>query len=268
MDNFVAWGAAWMFGGALLSVLVGVLIGRRRGAGVGAGSGLLLWGAGNLLVALAVVVYMEVDSTVVTLKATRCEPSADNRQRPMYTLYYAVQRPGEPAHEATARGQRGVCPESPMPVDALRLRKDALAGTAALIQGDHAGDDAPMAVSVTWGAFGVFAVFGASLLLAHGRGTPSRPTRSPGPVAPWRLGLGSLLSQLGLLLVLAALIGPHFLSGTTERAIVFGLRVGATALGVWIVAGLLAGTMTWPSFAFLTIFLLAMLGVGELVLWG
>ena len=195
---------------------------------------------------------MQFDTTVVTLKATRCEPSVDNRQRPYRTLFYAVQRPGEPAHEATTRGERGVCPESPMPVDPLRLRKDALAGPAPLIVGDHAGDDAPMAVSVTWGVFGVFAVFAASLVLAHGRGHRSRPSGIPGTVAPWRLGLGSLLGNLGLLLVLAALIGPHFLPGTTERAIAFGLRTGATALAVWVVAGLLAGTMTWPAFAFLT----------------
>lgn len=268
IDNFVGWGAAWMFAGALLSVLVGVLVGRRRSVERGVGTGLLLWGVGNLLVALAVVAYMELDSTVVTLKATRCEPSTDNRQRPLYTLYYAVQRPGEPAHEVTARGQRGLCPESPMPVEALRLRKDALASPAALIEGDHAGDDAPMAVSVIWGAFGVFAVFGASLMLAHARARPAPAARSAGPVAPWRLGLGQLLGNLGLLLVLAALIGPLFLPGTTERAIAFGLRTGATALGVWIVAGLLAGTMQWPAVAFLLIFVLAMLGVGELVLWG
>lgn len=267
-NNLVALGAAWMFGGMIVGGLLGAWVGRRRGATRGMGTGLLLWGLGNLLVALLVWVFVQFDSTVVRIVATRCEPSGSTAKGPYFTLYYALQRPGEPAHEVTAGGRAGVCPESPMPVDALRVRKDALAAPTALIHADWADDDAPLAVIVTWSAFGLFAVFGASLLLTHGDPSPLPPQRPQGPVAAWRKGIGSLIGQLGLLLVLAALIAPHFLPGTTERAIAFGLRTGATALGCFIVSGLLAGSMAWPAVAFLMIFVLAMLGVGELVAMG
>lgn len=268
IDTVVAWGAAWMFGGMIASAALGTLVARRRGGTFGMGSGLLLWGLGNLLVALTAWVFVQFDSVVLTLTATRCEPSLSRQQQPMHTPYYAVQRPGEPAHEAVTGSRSGVCPESPMPVDALRLRKDALAGPDALVHGELADDDTPLAIIVTWSAFGVFALFGAGLLLAHGASSTARPKRLPGPLAPWRKGLGSLFGNLGLLLVLAALIVPHFLPGSTERSIAFGLRTGATALGSWIVAGLLARTMDWAGAAFLALFVLVMLGISELMRFG
>lgn len=268
LNTVVAWGAAWMFGGTIVSAVLGTLVARRRGGTFGMGSGLLLWGLGNLMVALTAWVFVQSDSVVLTLTATRCEPSTDRQQQPLHTLYHGVQRPGEPAHEVVAGSQGGVCPESPMPVDALRVRKDALAGPDALVNAEWADADTPLAIIVTWSAFGGFALFGAALLLAHGASPALRSRRPAGPPAAWRQGLGSLLGQLGLLLVLAALVVPHFLPGSTERSIAFGLRTGATAIGCWIVAGLLARTTDWAAAAFLALFVLVMLGIAELVRFG
>jgi len=74
-----------------------------------------------------------------------------------------------------------------------------------------------------------------------------------------------MLGLLGLFLFLAAFFVSPFLDGSEERAIEFGLRCIATAMGTWLAAGLLAGTMTWGSALSLAAFGGAMLGFAELV---
>lgn len=266
LDPFVLLGFAWAFGGVLPCLVLGLLLGRARGPALGVGSALLLWGLGNLLVAALLVVYVEVDSTVLTLQATRCEPSADSRGEPLRTLFYAVQRPGEPAHEARTPPQSGACPEGRLPAERvpLRLRKDALAAAAPRVAAEEVEGSAALPAAVTWGVFGVFGSFAGGLLLAHHRG--GRPAPPLMPVAPWRLSLGRLLSSLGVLLLLAAFVAPWLLGSGFERGLVLGLRTGATALGCWIVAMLLAGERgAGAGAAFLSLFALAMLGVAELL---
>jgi hypothetical protein len=264
LDPFVFLGFGWSFGGALLCVALGFLLGRARGPTLGAGSALLLWGLGNLLVAALVVVYVEFDSTVLTLQATRCLPSVDSRGQPLRTFFYAVQRPGEPAHEARTAPDSGPCPEGRLPAERLRLRKDALASAAPLIAAEEVDSGAALAAAVTWGVFGVFGSFAGGLLLAHHRNRGPAPP--PRPLAPWRLGIGQLLSSLGMLLLLAAFIAPWFVAGGMERSLVLGLRTGAAALGCWIVSMLLAGERgAGAGAAFLSLFALAMLGVAELL---
>ena len=56
LDPFIFLGFGWAFGGVLPCMLLGLLLGRAHGTALGAGSALLLWGVGNLLVAALVVV--------------------------------------------------------------------------------------------------------------------------------------------------------------------------------------------------------------------
>lgn len=89
--------------------------------------------------------------------------------------------------------------------------------------------------------------------------------RTPPKVAPWRQWCGEVLGWLGLALFLAALIVSPFLDGSTERAVEFGMRCIAAAMGSWLAAGLFAGTMTWGTAMFLVAFGAAMVGFAELV---
>jgi hypothetical protein len=268
-DDFAAWGAAWMFGGLLLALPIGVLIGRWKGPEAGIGSGMLVWGLGNITISAMTVLFMQVDSKVLHLKPLQCEPGTDSRNRPLRTLTYGLQRPGEPARVVTTLCTRGLCPEGSPQADALRVRTDALASGAPRIAGEWADDDKPLAVMSIWGAFGAFALLAAGLLLGHWRqtqsGRPAPDPATPRPVAAWRSSMGNTLAQLGGLVFLAAFVIPWFLDGSTERALQFAMRCVASAMGMWVLAGLLARTMAWGAAFFLLFFGATALGVAELL---
>jgi hypothetical protein len=268
-DTLAGWGAAWMFGGLFLAVGVGLLAGWRLGGVVGIGSGLLLWGLGNVTISVMTALFLLVDSTVLPLKPLHCEPGADARDRPLRTLTYALQRPGEPARVVSTETARGQCPQGAPEADAMRVRKDALASTAPRIAGEWADDDKPLAVMAIWGAFGAFAMLGAGLLLdslrTTGSNRPATASEEPRPVAGWRQSVGNLLGQLGGLVFLAAFVVPWFLDGSTERALQFGMRCVAAAMAMWVLAGLLARTMVWGTAVFLLFFGGTALGVAELL---
>ena len=268
-SQVVMLGAAWIFGGALVAVAVGALVGRRKGTEAGIGSGLTLWALGNLAVVVLMALVVHVDSVVLHLEPTRCEPRTDSRGTAVRTLYHAVQRPGEPAHELQGPTQRGLCPEGGSAREALRVRRDALASPVLRIPSETVtgNDDTPLAVMATWGMFGGIGLLMGGLLLAHGAGAgrpaPVRPPQAT--PAPWRVGLGNLLGQLGGLVFLAAFIAPWFLDGSTERALQLGMRCVAVSMGLWLVAGLVARTMHLGAAVFLLFFGSAMLGFGELL---
>lgn len=265
-DTIALAGIGWAFGGLLFCGALGALVGWWRGSVVGLGTALCTWGVGHVVSVVLMALFVQVDSLVLTLGTTRCEPDADHRGRPLQTRFHAVQRAGEPAHEVQSLSVRGVCGEDSPPAEALRVRKDALASPLPVIPGEPADSDTPLAVMVILGAFGSFALLGGGLLLAHGLGWRSGPEspRPDVPPAPWRKSLGMLLSQLGLLLFLAAFVVPWFLDGSPERALQVGMRGVATAMVCWLLAGLIAGTMNWGAAIFLLFFGGAMLGFAEL----
>jgi hypothetical protein len=269
-EQIAMFGFAWIFGSVLVVAPIGALIGRSRGAEVGASSGLLLWGAGNLLTCVLMASYVQFDTVTVQASVTRCEPGTDSSGQATQQYFFAVQRPGEPAHELRLKPTAGLCPESQLPPFELRVRKDALASTVPVIRAEAGDDELPLVIMVTWGAFGGMAVL-IGLLIASARAM-GRPSRSKavsasdqvGSVAAWRQGLCTLLSQLGGLLFLAAFIAPWFIDGSEARAIQLGLRCVTAALGCWLLAGIVAGTMTWIAAVFLLIFGGTFLGFAEL----
>lgn len=266
IDDFALLGVTWIFGGLLLSLALGAAIGMRRNATQGLSAGLLLWGAGNLLVSAAVVAYLLVDTVTLKLAPTRCEPQSAGVGKPAHRQYHAVHRPGEPAHEVAMPAAEGVCPETHIAPVPLRVRRDALAASAPLIDADRI-DDRPLAIASIWGAFGAFSLLGGALLRGHGssgRRTPARAAAPPRPPAAWRQSIGMLLSQRGLLVFLAAFIAPFFLDGSSERAWQFGLRAAGTAFALWLLAGITAGTMTWVPGFVLVAFSAALIGFAEL----
>ena len=269
-ENIAMFGFAWIFGSVLLLIPVGVLIGRFRGAEAGAGSGLLMWGAGNLLVCALMASYTYLDTVVVQAAATRCEPGTDGSGQPTRQFHFAFQRTGEPAHELQLKAEPGLCPESPEPSVALRARRDALASSTAIVPVEAEPSDLPLVIMVAWGAFGGMAVL-IGLLIAGARamGRPGQGVRSTGRSAAqetpaWRQRLGLLFSQLGGLLFLAAFIAPWFIDGGENRALQLGFRCVAAAMGCWLLASWLAGTATWTTALFMLMFGGIFLGVAEL----
>lgn len=245
IEDFAAAGFVWVFAGALLGAGVGLAVGLMRGVPRGLGAGLLIWGLGNAVVAAGLVAYLRVDSTVLTLPPLRCQALGDGRNTVMHQLVLAVQRSGEPAHEVPMAATTGPCPELPGAALRVRLRTDALASTAPVIKGEPDDERGP-AFAAIWALFGAFGLVAGGVLLATGRSrtTAAASAKGSGGVAPWRTRIGELLGLLGLAVFVTAFFGGMFLDGSTERAIQFGLRSAGTAFGIWLVSGLLAGTMT------------------------
>lgn len=262
---------AWMFGGLLLVALpAGLLVGRStRRAEAGIGTGLTVWGVGNLLTALVGTLWLQFDTVVVTLQPTRCEVRVDGKGREGYVLHYAVPAASAGATTREAEGGlllRGTCPpQADLARDrmAWRARRDTLADPRAKVRLDDA-EEGVLPLVIIGSVFGGAGVLMGGLLLAHLRseGKPDRPTSPP---AVWRQSLGARVGQLGGLVFLAAIVLPFLLPGSLERAVGFGLRALATALGLLIVGGLLGRTLHGGAAAFLGFFALVALGVATMV---
>lgn len=269
LDQVALLGAATMFLGAMVAVGIGFVVGRTRGVEAGIGAGMLLWGLGNVAVSLLTVVLVQIDTRVLPLALARCEPSAGSGGEPLRTLYYALPASaGAAAREVGPFPGTGVCPEDRTAPEPLRVREDDLASTRTMIPGDVV-DDRAMAIGVTWGLFGGVGLLIGTALLAHQRRArrPARsaPARPVAPLPAWRKSAGDTLGIVGLLSFLAAFVVSPFLSGSEERSIEFGLRCIAAAMGCWLVAGLLARTMTWVAGLFLACFGAVMLLFAALV---
>lgn len=270
-DDFAGWGALWMFLGGLPAAGVGALIARWKGAIVGAGCGLLVWGLGNLLVALGVAVATQVDSTELTLPLLRCDAGVDHRQRAERTLTFQLALNNHAPREVYLPTTRGPCPDEPAGSMLLRVRKDSLASAAPRIKGEEVGAQNALVVMLLWTVFGSFATLGGVLMVRADRPyrTPApKPAAPPRQAAAWRNSVGTLLGQLGLLLFLAAFVVPWFLDGSTERAVQFGMRCVASAMGTWLLAAVVAGTLTVGAGVFMVAFGGAMLGFAELMKLG
>lgn len=264
LETFALAGAAWMFGGALLAVALGALVGHLRSVETGLASGLLLWAIGNLLTAAAVAVFVHVDSTVLQLAPSRCEPLPTVNGQPMHQQFYRLAAAPD-AREVSTPPAPGLCTEDqPTATLALRLRRDDIAAGRPLLEGDPADEEKAQVIMVVWSVFGGAGLLFALALLGANRAA-SAPRRPPAVVAPWRRSLSRLLAQLGLLLFLAAFVGPFFIDGNEERAVEFGLRCIASAMGSWLLSGLLAGTMTGIGFLFLSSFAGILLGLAALI---
>jgi hypothetical protein len=151
------------------------------------------------------------------------------------------------------------------------VRTTDLASTTALLTGNPA-DDPPRAVMATWGMFGGIASLMGWLLLANRAGNKSRqaarelPDARPSrPIASWRKAIAIQLGWLGLLVFVAAFIGPALLDGSGERAAQFGLRSAAAAFIIWLFGSAFAGNLGRVAALVMLALAGALLGLGELV---
>lgn len=261
LDHIVAYGFVMAFGGLVVWGITGALVGRRFGSDKGIAWALLLWGLGNLTTPVAVAAYMLLDTTTVLLKPTRCDPSVDSRNRSYRQLWFTLPGPAERLVEGPRFS--GPCDPSDSSDYRLRLRKDDLASNRSPINAYLDDGESHWAIGVTMGGFGVVGTLMGGLLLAHTR--PGRPDNAPRPEPTgWRKRVGELISWVGLLCFLAAFVGPFLLDGSSERALQFGLRCMGTAMSAFLLAGIVAGTMTGAPGVFLLVFAGAMFGFAEL----
>ncbi len=266
-DTLIGIGFAWMFGGLLLAALLAVLVRRAFGVVAALASACLLWGLGNLVVAALVLVQANWDTTVRQLPFARCEATAGAKA--LHTVFFML--PDERLVRMPAAA--GPCPHADGPA-LLRLRKDALASAQPVLVGEWAEDEGqPRVVALVWGLFGaVGLLFGVVMLSpspnpkrARVGGAKAKAGAAPAAVARWRVSIGDLLSGVGLLVFVAAFVGPWLLPGSSQRALQFGLLCGSTAFGIWFVAGLLAGQMNAAAALVLLIFSTALFGVAQLL---
>jgi hypothetical protein len=238
LEQFVLLGVAWMFGGLLpaaaLALALRRWVGRERSLGVA----MIAWGLGNLAVAALIGLYLRVDTVLLTVPAPRCEAAVDAQGRPVHTLTWPLQRAGAPLREVVLQGQPGECPLA-LQAERLRVRRAALDGPRHPLTPDPGDDNDPALVMLLWGGFGLFGLLFGSAWLANARG--GRAAAEPPPPG-WRGSIGSLIAQLGGLVLLAAVVLPFFLPGTTMRGLQFGLRGAAAAMACFLLANLLHGS--------------------------
>ena len=94
----------------------------------------------------------------------------------------------------------GLCAEDREAPEPVRVRVDALASTAPLIDGEHAGDDRAIVIAVIWSVFGAFALLMA-LLMRHSMGgveAADRKRQRSAPLKPWRKPLARHCHHLEL----------------------------------------------------------------------
>jgi hypothetical protein len=290
VDTLVAYGALWMFGGVFVAVGVGALVGRHNPT-LGAGIGLLTWGAGNLLVSVLLALMTYVDATVLTLPLQSCE--ADPAPGPAraasasppaaaatpaatapasYQPVFRLQTAGRPDRVVLGPKLDRPCPGRPGERVELRIRQDAMETQNQRLVGAWADDDKPVAIMTIWGVFGGAGLLFGGLLAGHQRLAKSsakvQQRAHEAVIAPWRKTIGALLGQLGLWLFLGAFVAPFFLDGGTDRAVQFGLRAASAAMACWLLAAGVAGTLTVAATGALILLAGGLLGMAELTRLG
>lgn len=272
-DDLIPLGALWMFGGVVVASVVGLITGRvRRHAETGIGIGVLLWGAGNLLVVVAVAALVHVDSVATQLPIVACEPLPPSSKGKPYRRLTVRLSDATGTRDLALAMDAGLCPEEPALAMPVLLRKDALPAGRPLVGSKHDPEQVQV-VMVVWGVFGaVGTLLGLGLLAATGRGRAQaaaaqagqagqaakaaksgkaaktgkaqarannpgkRPAGAPAPAAlvGWRHELGQMMAWLGLALIVAAFVGPAVMDGSVERSLSFAFRSAGAAMLCWM----------------------------------
>lgn len=263
LEQFVLLGAAWMFGGLLPAGAVAWWLRRRVGRDRALGVAVIVWGLGNLAVAALIGIYLRVDTVMLTLPAPRCEAAVDAQGRPVHTLTWPLPRPGAALREVQLQGKPGECPLA-LQAERVRVRRAALDGSERLLKPEPVDDNDPALVMLVWGGFGLFGMLFGSAWLANARGGQAANVSPPG----WRGSIGTLIAQLGGLALLAAVVTPFFLPGSTMRGLQFGLRGAAAAMACFLLANLLRGSGHAARLLLLVVAGGALLGMADVLQHG
>lgn len=268
LEQLLMLGLVALFGGVLVHVPVALLVGRWKGGDAGITTGLLMFGLTGLAAAAAVASFVYLESAVVVLPRSGCEPLPAQDGEPRSQDNYLLPRPGLPPLKLVAPAQQRVCPEEAEPPVRLRVRRDELAARGAAFAMPEPDEHQAPAMIGVFAAFGGFAfLFGLGMLggvLEDRRRARGEPEPTPAVVHPLLALLANVVTAAG---VVAAVGGFFGAIATEETGPSFALVFGGPALlcGALLLAQLLRWRLTLSAFAGL---LLGMLGFGAAALAG
>lgn len=236
-DQIVTTGLAALFGGMLLWVPIGAVVGRFQGFEMGAGTAMLLFGLTGLSFAAWLAWYLYVDSTEVQAMRVGCltvsaeTPGGAASSQDEFTIERA------PGKLLALRSKATAEPCARRRDDerqTLRVPKAAMAhGRDGPVEVERITDPVQGAGLIgVFGAFGGFGFLGGGVLIAS-RLERSRSPREPAPVAPWREELARGFVIVGNLVFVASLLGAGFMDWSAERSIAFAFRGVAVSCACW-----------------------------------
>lgn len=236
-DQIVTAGLAALFGGMLLWVPIGAVVGRFQGFEIGAGTAMVLFGLTGLSFAAWLAWYLYVDSTEVQALRVGCitqpadTPGGAMTSQDEFTIERA------PGRLLTLRTLPAAQPCDQRRDDerqTLRVPRAAMAhGSASAVPVERITDPVQGAGLIgVFGAFGGFGFLGGGVLIAS-RLERSRSPREPTPVAPWREELARGFVIIGNLVFVASLLGAGFMDWSAERSIAFAFRGVAVSCACW-----------------------------------
>lgn len=236
-DQIVTMGLAAMFGGLLLWVPIGGIVGRFHGFEIGAGTAMLLFGLTGLAFAAWLAWYLYASSTEVQAMRVGCitvpaeTPGGVAASQDEFTIERA------PGKLLALRSKPAAEPCTQRRDDerqTLRVPKAAMAhGSDGPVEVERITDPVQGAGLVgVFGAFGGFGFLGGGVLLAS-RLERSGGPREGAPVAPWREELARGLVIVGNLVFLVSLLGAGFMDWSVERSIAFAFRGVAVSCACW-----------------------------------
>lgn len=264
-DQIVTLGIAALFGGLLLWLPIGFVVGRFVDGTAGIATGMLLFGLTGLGSGAWLAWHVHVETAVVTLPRTSCESvrrdadGAGDQVAAQHREVFDLRVPPSAEGVASAAPVRRLVTE---PVAApcadgavtarLRYRLADLRAGRAEVRARREDDErqAPMLIGV-FGAFGGFGVLGGlvlwlSSLRDRGRLRPPPAHGSMPPVAGWRQRLGLAFTVSGNLVLFGsfalALFGEEHLG--VERGTRFMFNAVAASCVCWVLASWLRRRLT------------------------
>jgi len=265
LDDVVVWGLVALFGGALLHGLLGAFVGWLKGAEAGIMTGLLLFGLTGLGAAAWLASFIYLETEVVTLSRSGCEPLPAEDGEPRSRDLFTLPRERLPPLKLVGGVQARPCPEHVEPPARLRIRRDELRATGAVVavhEPDHNQAPAIIGVFAAFGGFGfLFGVVMLGGLLEQRQRARGAAERPPLQVPVFVKSLARGISAAGLVLAVGGFAAAMFVD---DMPLSFALAFGGPAafcaaqllaqalqlrLGLSDGAGLLLGTLGFGAAA-------------------
>lgn len=255
-EQMVGIGLASLFGGMLIWVPLGAVIGRFKGFEIGAGTALMLFGSTGLAFAALVAWYLFHETTEVELVRSGCSELIAPAGRRGGTSQDLFQLKTASGATLTLRepGVRGTCAErlDDQPVR-LRLRKSALVpGAAGADPLDVDRIDDPrqgVALVGVFGAFGGFGFLGGAILISST--LESRRRSAPEKtISPLRHRLATALNLSANFGLLGSIFFGEAMDWSAGQSVNFVFRAVTVACVLWAAAFALRGRMTVSTVLF------------------
>ncbi|MBX3603672.1 MAG: hypothetical protein KF788_00295 [Piscinibacter sp.] len=243
-EQIVTMGLLALFGGLLLWVPIGLLVGRFRGFEAGVGTGMMLFGLTGLGAGgvLAWYLFQASEEHVLLRRACEAVEVEDAGSVPYSRDEFELVVPDGRRLRLEVEPYPGRCSDraDDEPVR-LRVARAALAvpGDAPVAAERIVDPRQGVGLIGVFGAFGGFGLLGGGVITASA--FESRRTREPTPVSPGRAQLATALTTSGHFVLIGCLAIPWVLGWETERAVHYTFRGVAIACACWWAATVAGG---------------------------